>query len=81
MSMKEEIIKLFDKGEIVKFTKVENYPELEKKYEIQKQLGIKTPFRDEDDVKFKLKDYFPEYNSIIVLGMQYQLSKNISSEE
>ena len=43
MSMKEEIIKLFDKGEIVKFTKVENYPELEKKYEIQKQLGIKTP--------------------------------------
>ena len=81
MSMKEEIVKLFDKGEIVKFTKVENYPELEKKYEIQKQLGIKTPFRDEDDVKFKLKDYFPEYNSIIVLGMQYQLSKNISSEE
>lgn len=73
--MKEEIISFFD-NDIVGFTKLENYPELEEKYKVQKSLGIKTPFQKESDIKFKLKDYYPNYNSIIVIGVQYQLSKN-----
>lgn len=76
--MKQDIINIFNNGEVVGFTKVENYPELEKKYELQKKLNIKTPFQKNSDLKFKIKDYYPQYNSIIVIAVQYQSSKKIN---
>lgn len=82
--MKEELITLAEENniDIIGFAKVENYPELVSKYELQLKENKKISFQTgaiED--KAYMKDNFSEFNSIIVIGMQYKLSKDVKKEQ
>lgn len=81
--MKEKIknIKTLLKIDLIGFTKLDNYYELENRYNKQKQLGNNCSFQVGSIYdKTHLKDKYNEYNSFIVVGICYNNSLRVEDE-
>ena len=81
--MKNKIIELSKKLniDIIGFTRVENYLELESVYKLQKSNNCKCSFQVGNIFdKVHLKDKYSSYNSFIVIGVSYNNSKGLEDK-